>query len=210
MTLSGYNPVSVAVFGGFLVLVPSLYLSHGFNKKTSIALVGTTIGLILTGVLAYIAINTASLTGFGNEESLYLVSGKDIEFNMQSILLASMIIGGIGLIDDVTVAQVALIREIFEENEKISPQKLYTKAMNVGKDHIASMVNTLFLAYAAASLPLLMLLVNTGAEVEKIANMETFAEEIIRTLVASSGLVLTLPITTMLGSWYYTRINKAS
>ncbi|MBD3281101.1 hypothetical protein GF389_06335 [Candidatus Dojkabacteria bacterium] len=205
MTLNGYDPISVSLFGGFLVLIPSLYLSHGFNKKTTIALAGTTFGLLLTGVLAYIAINTASLTGFGNEEALYLVSGEEQTFNMQSILLASMIIGGIGLIDDVTVGQVAVIREIFEENKGITVQKLYAKAMNVGKDHIASMVNTLFLAYAAASLPLLMLLVNAGADVENIANIENFSEEIIRTLVASSGLVMTLPITTLLGSWYYVK-----
>ncbi|MBN1331710.1 YibE/F family protein [Candidatus Dojkabacteria bacterium] len=205
MTLNGYDPISVSIFGGFLVLVPSLYLSHGFNKKTTIALVGTTIGLILTGVLAYIAIGSASLTGFGNEEALYLVSGDNINFNMQSILLASMIIGGIGLIDDVTVGQVAVIKEIFDENKQIDVKKLYSKAMNVGKDHIASMVNTLFLAYAAASLPLLMLLVNSGADLENISNIETFSEEIIRTLVASSGLVLTMPITTLVGSWYYIR-----
>lgn len=204
MTLAGWDPILVSILGGFAVLVPSIYLSHGLSKKTTIALVGTSIGLIFTGFLAIIAISLTSLTGFGAEESLYLTSsGSDL--NMSSVLLASMIIGGIGLIDDVTVGQVAVIREIFMENKSITMSRLYAKAMNVGKDHIASMVNTLFLAYAASALPLLMLLVDQNFGLGNIINIETFAEEIIRTLVASSGLVLTLPITTLFAAYIYTR-----
>lgn len=208
MTLNGYDPVLIALIGGFAVLVPSIYFSHGLNTKTSIALIGTSIGLIVTGILAVVAIEVTTLTGFGAEESLYLATSDSADFNMRSILLASMIIGGIGLIDDVTVGQVAVIKEILEENQTIKLQRLYSKAMNVGKDHIASMVNTLFLAYTAASLPLLMLLVDKGASLSDVANIETFAEEIIRTLVASTGLVLTLPITTLIASYYYINFRK--
>lgn len=208
MTLSGWDPILLSIFGGLCVLLPSIYLSHGFNKKTTIALVGTILGLIVTGILAAIAINAANLTGFGSEESLYLVTNDKEVLDLGGILLASIIIGGIGLIDDVTVGQVAVIREIYLENKNIDTMKLYSKAMNVGRDHIASMVNTLFLAYAAASLPLVMILVDQNANLVDLANMEIFAEEIIRTLVASTGLVLTVPITTLIGASYYTKKQR--
>lgn len=203
MTLAGWDPVWVSILGGLCVLLPSIYFSHGFNAKTTIALLGTMLGLFVTGLLAAIALNSISLTGLGGEESLFLVSDSAGVLNMRSILLASMIIGGIGLIDDVTVSQIAVIREIYEENKNISVRRLYKKAMNVGKDHIASMVNTLFLAYTAASLPLIMLLVDQGADLSYIVNIEAFAEEIARTLVASSGLVITVPITTFIGAYLY-------
>jgi len=203
MTLAGWDPIWVSILGGLCVLLPSIYFSHGFNAKTTIALLGTMLGLFVTGLLAAIALNSISLTGLGGEESLFLVSDSAGVLNMRSILLASMIIGGIGLIDDVTVSQIAVIREIYEENKNISVRKLYKKAMNVGKDHIASMVNTLFLAYTAASLPLIMLLVDQGADLSYIVNIEAFAEEIARTLVASSGLVITVPITTFIGAYLY-------
>ncbi len=208
MTLSGWDPVGVSALGGFAVLLPSIYFSHGFNYKTTIALLGTTLGLIVTGILAYISLGSVNLTGLGAEESLFLINGGSNALDMRGILLASMIIGGIGLIDDVTVGQVAVIREIYEENQRISLTKLYQKAMNVGKDHIASMVNTLFLAYAAASLPLVMVLVDQGAAFGDLVNIEIFAEEIVRTLVASSGLVLTVPITTFLAAYIYTSRNE--
>jgi len=207
MTLNGWNPLLVSILGGMAVLLPSIYFSHGFNYKTTIALFGTTLGLIVTGILAAVALEAVHLTGYGAEETLFLVSGSGQSLDMGSILLASIIIGGIGLIDDVTVGQVAVIREIYFENKDIDASRLYQKAMNVGKDHIASMVNTLFLAYAAASLPLVMVLVDQGAAVGDIANIESFAEEIIRTLVASSGLVLTVPITTLLAAMIYTSKN---
>ncbi len=203
MTLAGWDPIWVSILGGLCVLLPSIYFSHGFNAKTTIALLGTMLGLFVTGLLAAIALNSISLTGLGGEESLFLVSDSAGVLNMRSILLASMIIGGIGLIDDVTVSQIAVIREIYEENKNISVRRLYKKAMNVGKDHIASMVNTLFLAYTAASLPLIMLLVDQGADLSYIVNIEAFAEEIARTLVASSGLVITVPITTFIGAYLY-------
>lgn len=203
MTLAGWDPVWVSILGGLCVLLPSIYFSHGFNAKTTIALLGTMLGLFVTGLLAAIALNSISLTGLGGEESLFLVSDSAGVLNMRSILLASMIIGGIGLIDDVTVSQIAVIREIYEENKNISVRRLYKKAMNVGKDHIASMVNTLFLAYTAASLPLIMLLVDQGADLSYIVNIEAFAEEIARTLVASSGLIITVPITTFIGAYLY-------
>jgi len=125
---------------------------------------------------------------------------------MGSILLASIIIGGIGLIDDVTVGQVAVIREIYFENKDIDASRLYQKAMNVGKDHIASMVNTLFLAYAGASLPLILLFslhqppfLTFG----QVINSEIIATEIVRTLVGSIGVVLAVPISTWLALMFY-------
>jgi uncharacterized membrane protein len=203
MTLKGYDAVLVSIFGGFTILLPSLFFSHGFSYKTLIALSGTMLGLAVTGILAVVSIDLVKLTGYGAEESLYLNSGTGGALNIQNILLASIIIGGIGLIDDVTIGQVAVIKELYEENKNLTSTELYKKAMNVGRDHIASMVNTLFLAYAASSLPLLMVLVNVKSSFEDIVNMEAFSEEIIRTLVASTGLVLTVPLTTFIAAVIY-------
>lgn len=203
MTLKGYDAVLVSVLGGFAILLPSIFFSHGFSYKTLIALVGTFLGLVATGILAAISIDIVRLTGYGAEEALYLNNDTGGTLNIQNILLASIIIGGIGLIDDVTIAQVAVIKELYEENKNLSASELYRKAMNVGRDHIASMVNTLFLAYAASTLPLLMVLVEKKSSFEDIINLEAFTEEIIRTLVASTGLVLTVPLTTFIAAAIY-------
>ncbi len=206
LTLQGANPIFITLIGSIFILLPSIFLSHGFNKKTSIALVGTFIGLIITAILAIFAINSGHLTGLGSEESFMLAnSANNINLDMRSILFASIIIGGIGIIDDITVSQVGIIQEIHKENPNLSQTKLFKKAMNVGKDHIASMVNTLVLAYASASMPLVLILVSQNYSLNELITMETFAEEIIRTIVASSGLVLTLPITTYIASYYYAK-----
>lgn len=204
MALKGNDALLVSALGGILVLIPSIYFSHGLSSKTTVALVSTLIGVVLTTALGYFAINFLGLTGFGTEESLILVSGSEKILDMRNILLASMLIGGIGLVDDISVSQVSVIKELYEQKPTISFNQLYEKSMHVGRDHIASLVNTLFLAYAAASLPLVMLLVNEGYKLVDIVNIAVFAEEIARTLVATTGLVLVVPITTAIAAYFYT------
>ena len=207
MLLSGSSPLTASIFGGSLILTVSVYLSHGFNKKTSIALVGTLIALVLTGILSLIFTQTTQLTGYATEESTFLIQLLDSPINMRGVLLASLILGGIGVLDDVTVSQVSTALEIFKANPTLTSRQLFKRSMVVGRDHIASMVNTLVLAYTSSSLPFIMLFIASGASLEEIINYEQISEEIVRTLIGSIGLVLAVPITTILAVMIITQ-NK--
>jgi uncharacterized membrane protein len=198
MILSGTSPVTASIFGSSIIMTISIFLSHGFNRKTAIALVGTLISLAVTGILAAIYTKASQLTGFSTDEATFLVQLTDKPLNMQGILLASFIIGGIGILDDITVSQVSTILEIFKANPVFNWRELFTRSMKVGRDHIASMVNTLVLAYTGSALPLVMLFIATGAGFFEIINSEIVAEEIVRTLVGSIGLVLAVPITSFI------------
>ena len=206
LLLSGFNPILSSLIGGILILGVSVYLSHGFGKKTTIALQGTIISLLITTVLAFIYTNLAKLTGFSTDESTFLVQLIDKEINMKGILLSSLIIGSIGVLDDVTVSQVSLVFELSKANKRFDLKELFARSMKVGRDHISSMVNTLFLAYTSSALPLIMLFIAAKASLEEIINYELIAEEIVRTLVGSIGLILAVPITSYLASSY---IQKA-
>lgn len=208
MMLSGTNPVLASIVGGILIMTTSIYLSHGFNKKTTLALVGTSISLVITALLALVFTQMSQLTGFATDESTFLLQLIDKPLNMEGILLASIIIGAIGILDDITVSQVSLIQELFKTDPSLSARELLGKSMKVGRDHIASMVNTLVLAYTGAALPLILLFVASGAGFEEITNTELVAEEIVRTLVGSIGLVLAVPITTIIAVLFFTRDSK--
>lgn len=201
MMLSGSNPIMASIIGGSLIMTISVYLSHGFNKKTSIALIGTLISLIITAILASIYTKAARLTGYSTDEATFLIQLIDKPLNMQGILLASFIISSIGILDDITVSQVSTIVELFKANPALKWPDLFKRSMKVGRDHISSMVNTLVLAYTGSALPLVMLFIASGASFAEITNVEIVAEEIVRTLVGSIGLILAVPITSLLASY---------
>lgn len=207
MMLSGSSPIMASIIGGSLIMTISIYLSHGFNRKTSIALMGTLISLILTAILALIFTNISRLTGFSTDEATFLIQLVDTDLNMKGILLASLIIGGIGILDDITVSQVSTITELFRANPSFTWQELFKRSMKVGRDHIASMINTLVLAYTGSALPLVMLFIASGSSFEEIINVEQVSEEIVRTLVGSIGLILAVPITSLLASLIIARKN---
>lgn len=202
MMLSGNSPILVSIIGGALMLTTAVYLSHGFNRKSSIALLGTISALLISAILAVLYTEFVKLTGYSSDDATFLAQSIDKEINIRGILLASLILGSIGVLDDVTVGQASIVFELHKANPSLSAKELFARAMNVGKDHIASMVNTLVLAYTAASLPLVMLFVAYSASLEEIINTELISEEIVRTLVGSIGLVLSLPITTFLACYY--------
>jgi len=201
LIIRGCDPVLAAIGSSLLIIPASFYLSHGFNKKTHIAIVGTLISLIITGLLSSFFISKSKLTGFSSEEAGFLFFEKQ-EVNMLGVLLAGIIIGTLGVLDDVTVSQSAVVFQLKSLNNKLKPKELYLRAMKVGKDHIASMINTLFLVYAGASMPLLLLFVNNPKSISEVVNYEPIAEEIIRTLVGSIGLILAIPITTILAVFH--------
>lgn len=198
----GYNPILVTILGAVGIMLFTFYLSHGFTSKTTIAVVGTLISLIATGILAALFSNLAKLTGFASEEAAFLQITQGPAFNARGIMLAGIIIGALGILDDITISQASIVQELRSANPDLSPQQLFFKAMNVGKDHIASLVNTLILVYTGSSLPLLMLFQNSNINnAALLLNYEIIAEEVVRTVVGSIGLVLAVPITTALASY---------
>ena len=196
--LAGRDPVLTTILGSLLIIPTTFYLSHGLNKKTTIAVGGTLISLIIAGILSKIFVELAHLTGYASEEAAFLQITRDEIINVKGLLLAGIIIGVLGVLDDITIAQAAVVEQLRQANPNLKPQELFKRAMSVGQDHIASMVNTLVLVYAGASLPLLLLFVNNPHPLTEIINYEIIAEEIVRTLVGSSALIVAVPITTFL------------
>jgi uncharacterized membrane protein len=207
--LQGENPLAVAVVGGACVMFIALYLSHGINAMTTTAILGTLVSLGLTGILAVIFVEAARFSGFGSEEAVFLqVSAQQI--NLQGLLLGSIIIGTLGVLDDVTVTQASAVWELRIANPAYRARDLYRAALRIGRDHIASTVNTLVLAYAGASLPLLILFTLSDRALGDVVTTEMMAEEIVRTLVGSIGLVASVPITTALAAIVAGRASTVS
>lgn len=203
---SGMNPFLVSLGGAFVITLFSLYLAHGFQKRTTIALMSTLITLVIAAILATVFANLTSLTGSGSEDAFYLTFGELAHIDLKGLLLGGIIIGALGVLDDITTAQSAAVEEIHKANTKLSRKELYKRGISVGNEHIASLVNTLVLAYAGASFPLLMLLSTDGIQPLWVTlNKEYMVEEIVRTLVGSAALIFAVPITTWLAAWSLTR-----
>ena len=199
----GTNPLTIAIAGALMIAPVTFYLSHGFNKKTTIALISTVIALVITGILATVSVEITKLTGFGSEEAMFLQYAKGGLINIKNLLLAGIIIGTLGVLDDVTVNQAAIVFKLKKANRNLDPTEIFHMAMDIGHDHIASMVNTLVLVYTGAALPLLLLFIDNPVSTLEVVNSEIIAEEIVRTLVGSIGLILAVPITTLLAAKYY-------
>ncbi|MEU1789816.1 YibE/F family protein [Streptomyces sparsogenes] len=197
--LQGSNPLVVAVIGGSAIMLIALYMCHGLTARTSVAVLGTLISLLLIGLLGSLFIGWASLTG-NTDDQTGLVHGLYPGIEIRGLLLAGVIIGSLGVLDDVTVTQTSAVWELRAADPAAGRRALYAAAMRIGRDHIASVVNTLVLAYAGASLPLLLLFSIADSGVGTVATSELVAEEIVRTLVGSIGLVASVPVTTALAT----------
>lgn len=197
--LQGSNPLVVAVVGGSAIMLIALYMCHGLTARTSVAVVGTLTSLLLIGLLGSLFIGWAHLTG-NTDDQTGLVHGLYPDIEIQGLLLAGVIIGSLGVLDDVTVTQTSAVWELKEADPSAPWRTLYAAAMRIGRDHIASVVNTLVLAYAGAALPLLLLFSIADSGVSTVATSEIVAEEIVRTLVGSIGLVASVPVTTALAA----------
>ncbi|MFF1680693.1 YibE/F family protein [Streptomyces sp. NPDC058256] len=197
--LQGSNPLVVAVVGSSAIMLIALYMCHGLSARTSVAVIGTLLSLLLIGLLGSGFIDWASLTG-NTDDNTGLIHGLYPSIDMSGLLLAGIIIGSLGVLDDVTVTQTSAVWELHEANPSMGWRGLYRAGIRIGRDHIASVVNTLVLAYAGAALPLLLLFSIAESSVGTVANSELVAEEIVRTLVGSIGLVAAVPVTTLLAA----------
>lgn len=200
--VGGASPLLVSVLGALVIAVASIYLAHGFSRRTTIAVASTLIMLTLSAVLAAVAVSLARLFGSGTEEASYLQLGLLRQVNLRGLLLGGIILGAVGVLDDITTGQSAAVDEIHKANPTLPVRELYWRGRSVGTEHITSLVNTLFLAYAGASLPLFILFTINGAQPLWVTlSSEFVAEEIVRTLVGSIALILGVPITTLMAAY---------
>lgn len=201
---NGENPLILSLIGGSAIILVSIYLAHGFNKRTHIAVFSTILTLIISVLFSIWFVDYANLFGMADEEAS-LQLGVFANIDLKGLLLAGIIIGTLGVLDDVTTAQSATIDEIKKANPNLGIRELYQRGLSVGKEHISSMINTLVLAYTGASLPVFLYLTMDSRPAWVHVNSEFFAEEIIRTLVGSTTLVLAVPLTTILAAYFFSR-----
>lgn len=198
--LAGRDPILVTLIGAIMLLTASNYLIYGWNSKAHAALAGMTLSLVITAVLAWLFTGWSGLTGLTSEESAFLVMEVGGGANLKGLLFGGMVIGALGVLDDICVGQSSAIFELVQANRDLGWQALFRHSLTIGRDHAAASVNTLLLAYAGTSLPLLLLFALYQEPLWLRLNSEPVAEEIVRTLVGSMGLLLAVPITGLLAS----------
>jgi uncharacterized membrane protein len=195
--LAGRSPVPVALVGAMAIMLIALYLSHGPGPKTTAAAAGTALALLLTAAISALFVSLTSLTGLAGEEA-QSASFELGGVSMRGLLLAGVIVGGLGVLDDVTVSQASLVFELFRANPTMRAAELTRGALRVGRDHVAATVNTIFLAYAGAALPLLVLFFVVQQPLGTVVTSEVVAVEVVRSLCGSVGLIAAVPLTTLL------------
>ena len=196
--LAGEPPVLVAIVGSAAIALTVLYLTHGFTLSTTVAVLGTLISLALTALLSAVAVSALHLTGITDDISTSL--GTTYPVSMEGLLLAGIVIGSLGVLDDVTVTQAATVTELGLANPAYGVVDLYRAGSRIGRSHIASVVNTIILAYAGSSLPLLILIVANNDSIGGVVTDQIIAQEIVRSIVATLGLIAAVPVTTGLAA----------
>jgi uncharacterized membrane protein len=197
--LAGEPPLAVAVVGSSAIMIITLYLSHGISVRTSVALLGTLISLTLTGLLGAYFTQAARFAGLADESSAYL-GALESDIDVRGLLLAGLVIGALGVLDDVTVTQTAAVWEVARADPDATRPRLVGAGLRVGRDHVAATVNTLVLAYAGAALPVLLLFAVSGQGVVDTVTTELVAQEVVRALVGGLGIVAAVPVTTVLAA----------
>jgi uncharacterized membrane protein len=198
--LDGRNPTVAALVAAVVIALVALYLTHGVSERTTVALLGSLGALALTALLAWIFAGATQLTGFASEGAMFLQVAS-AQVDVRGLVLAGIIIGSLGVLDDVTITQSSAVWQLHRANPDYGLRQLYDSAVSIGRDHIASAVNTLVLAYAGAALPLLLLFTQAGRSLGVVATGEDVAVEIVRTLVGSIGLIAAVPLTTFLAAF---------
>jgi uncharacterized membrane protein len=204
--LEGRSPIAVAFFGALAIMFATLPLAHGVGPKTMAASLGTTASLALTLALGHLFIDLAHLSGISSEEAVYLRATQG-ELSLQGLLLAGMVIAALGVLDDLTVSQSSTVMALRRANPTLEFRALFRSALSVGHDHIAATVNTLVLAYAGASLPVLLIFSLAETPFADAINFEAVAEAVVAMLVGSIGLIAAVPITTALAALLATRVE---
>src|SRR5512139_31521 len=203
--LAGEGPLRVSITGAIVLLMVTLYLTYGWNLKTHAAVLGMVIVLLITGALAGLFVYTTRLTGSGDENALFLMQMLNTQINLRGLLLGGMIIGALGVLDDLVTTQSSAVFELHHINPSLGFRELFRSVMRIGQDHVAATVNTLVLAYAGAALPMLLMFSLGRGDYGIFVNFEFVAEEIVRTIVGSLGLIAAVPLTTAIATFFALR-----
>jgi len=207
--INGQDPFLTCILGALIITPISIYLAHGFNKRTTLSLASTLISIFISAILSVVFVDVARLFGTGSEDAFILKTGLLADINLKGLLLGGIIFGAVGVLDDVTTAQTAAIDEISKANKNLKFKELMVKGISVGKEHISSLVNTLVLAYVGSSFPLLLLFsLNNDVPIWVKYNSEFIVEEIIRTLIGSTTLVLAVPISTLIAAYFLSNFEN--
>jgi uncharacterized membrane protein len=197
--LTGASPLIVGVLAASVIMFGVLYLTHGVSAQTSSAVLGTVLSLGLIGVLGATFSAATRLTGL-DDDTTKLIGFLGHGIDARGLLLAGMVIGALGVLDDVTVTQTSAVWELRRANPELGMRALYTAALRIGRDHVSSAVNTLALAYTGAALPVLLIFSLSGQGFDMMITTQDIAQEVVRTLVGSIGLVAAVPITTVIAA----------
>lgn len=198
---SGYSPILVSIGVSSLIIIVGSYITHGFNRTTSAAVIGMIVTVVVTGAAAYFAMHAANLSGYTSDENVYLNFDTRGRIDMIGLLFGGIMIGLLGVLYDSAIGQAIAIEELFRAGSHMTRWHVYRRGLRIGREHIGALVNTLAIAYVGASLPLLLLIQSSDSDILFILNSEIFATEIVRILIGSIGLVLAVPITTLIATY---------
>lgn len=208
--LDGYPPLLVSLVIASLIIVVGSYVTHGFNKTTSAAVLGMIGTVVITGLIGYVAVHSAQLSGYNAEESIYLNFDTRGHIDLVGVLFSGIMIGLLGVLYDIAIGQAIAVEELFSVGGHLSRQEIYKRAIRIGREHIGALVNTLAIAYVGAALPLLLLVRNSATYgILYVINNELFSTEIIRILIGSIGLILAVPITTGIAIYLLKGANRS-
>ena len=206
--LVGEDPLTVSIIGSIILLGVTLYLTYGWTLKTHSAVISMILVLLLTGTLSALFVLFTKLNGTGDENVMFLMQLMETPINLRGLLLGGMIIGALGVLDDLVTTQASAVFELHHANPNFKFRDLFNSAMRIWQDHVAATVNTLVLAYAGASLPMLLMFSLARGDYGYLINFSFIAEEIVRTLVGSLGLIAAVPLTTAIAIFFATRAES--
>ncbi len=216
--LAGYSPAFLSIGIASLIIIVGSYITHGFNRTTSAAVVGMIITVIITGLAAYYFIHAANLTGYNSEEASFLNFNSSGTIDLVGLLFGAIMIGLLGVLYDISIGQAVAVEELLnaanthsnEMNSNVNKKQIYKRAIRIGREHIGALVNTLAIAYVGAALPILLLAQSSTYGLAYTINKEIFATEIVRILIGSIGLILCVPITTLIATYFLKPGEKTS
>ncbi len=207
--LNGFSPILISLGVAGIIVIAGSYITHGFNKTTTSAVLGMIATLIITGIIGYIGVHSARLSGFATEESTYLNIDTRGSIDFLGLLFGGIIIGLLGVLYDISIGQAISVEELHSVGKHLSRKMIYKRATRIGKEHIGALINTLAIAYVGVTLPLLLIYVKSSTSpIGIVLNKEIFATEIMRALIGSIGLVLAVPITTFISVYLLVKLTK--
>jgi len=203
----GHSAVLVSIGVSSLIIIAGSYITHGFNRTTTSAMLGMLITVLITGAATYLVIHLGHFSGFTSETNVYLNFNTGGRISMVGLLFGGIMIGLLGVLYDIAIGQAVAVEELYAAGE-YTPKQVFGRAMRIGREHIGALVNTLAIAYVGTSLPLLLLFRETTTSFAYILNGEIFATEIVRILMGSIGLLLAVPLTTLLSVYVLRNVRN--